>query len=213
MKRVLSNKGFGAKEIIIMLLLLLGLFAVGTNLVSSYIGSDQYTRPMKLQADNYVKMVSVYKDKHTKDETTEYYLYDLSDGKPSDELVDPEKKSRSCNIYESYVDIKSPKHVVLRCGKYLIEGDYQVEYILYEVGEWTKDKTPGENAFLYNYTVDGKEMFEEYLEEHEFIKLFNEKNNTYCTTIDEIYAIASKDEKMQVIQDLFYRTKTLIKKF
>ena len=57
MKRVLNNKGFGAKEVIVMLLLLLGLFAIGTNLVSTYIGGDEYTRPMKLQADNFVKMV------------------------------------------------------------------------------------------------------------------------------------------------------------
>ena len=213
MKRVLNNKGFGAKEIIIMLLLLLGLFAIGANLVSTYIGGDKYTRPMKIQADNFVSMVAVYKDKHTKDDSTIYYLYDLSGGEAS-ELVDPEKKSRSCDIYESYVNIEQPKYVLLKCGKYLIKGEYQKKYELYEVGEWQKEKIPdSESNFLYNYTVDGKEVFSDYLHENEFIQKFNKNNETNSTSIDEIYTYASKRENMQILMDMFYRERKLIKEY
>jgi hypothetical protein len=214
MKRVLNNKGFGAKEIIIMLLLLLGLFAIGTNLVSTYIGGDKYTRPMKLQADNFVKMVSVYKDKNTKDGTTVYYLYDLSNGQDSNELVDPERKSRSCDIYESYVDIEAPKKVLLKCGKYLIKGEYQNKYELYEVGDWQKEKIPdSESNFLYNYTVDGKEVFPDYVTESEFIQKFNKMNETNCISIDEVYGYVNKKENEQVLMDMFYRERKLIKEY
>ncbi len=215
MKRILNEKGFGAKEIIIGLLVILALFAIMANFMTDKTTGDKGVRTMKIQAENFVKMVTVYKDKYTKDEDV-YYLYELSNGEETEELVDPDKKSRGCDIYESSVNIKNPKHVVLRCGSYLIEGDYQKEYIVYEVGEWTTEKTTGQNDFLYNYKKSNDEneqlVLSEYVQKPEFIKLFNDKEGTSATTIEEIYKYA-KEKKFYIDAGLFYRTKKLLKKY
>lgn len=210
MKKLINENGAGGKEIIIGLLVIIGVFAFGLQSILNNTSDDKYKK-LRVQADKFVDAVTIHKDKYT-NESGIYYLYELEDYNTENEIIiaDPSNKSISCNLYESYVTIDNPKKVTLRCGDYLIEGEYQKKYYVYEIGEWQQTDKTGDTAFLYKYIKDGKAAIDKYVTEYEFIKTYNEKEETSFETADEAVADA-KGKGITVDYDMFYRTKTLVK--
>ena len=210
MKKLINEKGAGGKEIVIGLLVLIGVFAFGVNSILNNTSDDDYKK-MRIQADKFVDAVTIYKDEFTKDENI-YYLYELEENNREEELiiVNPKNKKESCDMYESFVEIDNPKKVTLRCGSYLLEGDYQKKYDVYEIGEWQqKDKT-GDTAFLYRYSKDGKPVLSDFVTELELIQVYDKNEEESFTTIDEVQSDA-QSKGIEIDYDMFYRVKKLVK--
>ncbi len=210
MKALINENGSGTKEIAIGLLVILGVIAFGVNSILNNTSDDDYKK-MKVQADKFVKAVTVHKDMYT-NESGIYYLEEIEEYNKEEEpvIVDPKNKTKSCNLYESFVEISNPKKVKLRCGFLLIEGEYLERYEVYEIGEWQKEDKTGETAFLYNYAKGGVDVLEEPVSETEFITMYNKEENSTYSNINDIKQDA--ESKGYVFDyDMFYRTKKLVK--
>ncbi len=124
----------------------------------------------------------------------------------SKKIKNPFGGQEYCDIYESKLTIRENKRFLsLQCGSYLIDEEYQTE-----VSDWTtkqiksKKKTVVETRTAYNYEEKGKEVFATYYPEDLFLLLYNLRNNTSYSTLEEIKNVTP------LIQKEFYRTKKLI---
>jgi hypothetical protein len=211
MKKMLDNKGIGGKEAIAALLLILVIIAIAVTTLSGKTNDKGY-KAMKMQAENFVKAISVFKDRNTKDSGI-YYLYELEGSLESIDLFDPDNKHVKCNGYESLVDLSKGKHVTLRCGSYLIDGEYQKNYNVFQIGEWQKESVQGDTAFLYNIKVDDKLVFSEYYPEIEFVGKYNASQGTAMYSLEDCYADAKNKPNLTIESELLYREKKLVKEF
>ena len=211
MKRMLDNKGIGGKEAIAALLLILVIIAIAVTSLNGKT-SDKGYKVMKTQADSFVKAVSIYKDRNTKDSGV-YYLYELlEDTAVSVDLFNPDNKNEKCNEYESIVNLSNGKHVTLLCGSYLIDGEYQQKYDVYQIGDWQREAVAGDTEFLYNIKLDDKMLYSEYFPEVEFINKYNLSQGTSNITLDDCYADAKNKPNLSIEADLFYRVLIINKK-
>ena len=135
-----NNKGFSKFEFSVGLVTVMILMVLGLKLVFNHKDTGNYISMKKL-AESFVMSVSVYKDDNYRTDGM-YYLFYLNNNGFSGNVNSP-FSSNECDNYESYVNIKSPKKVSLKCDNYLIEGVYQEEYTVYEVSEWKDEEGEG----------------------------------------------------------------------
>ena len=208
MKKIINRKGFGNIEIITMLSLLIGLFAVGMRVVTDNI---QNYSSFKTVANNFADAVAIYKDQFpTKNNV--YYLNNVINKGFIDEIINPLNSTEECDKYESYVDVPevSKKRVTLVCGNYYLEGTQNSSYNLYEIGKWSEKKLDNcnETTNIFNYTnKDGVVMIPEYVSQMAFIGKFYENEGVMLTSV---YDVGKMDGYNLLIKDV-YREKTFIK--
>ena len=208
MKRIINSKGFTKFEFIIRMLTVLILIAFGVkSFFDNKKGGD--FGAFKKIAETFVKDVSYYKDENLREDGM-YYLFYLRDNGFHNTIANPFGDG-SCDEYESYVNILSPKKVSLKCDNYLIEGTYQESYTVYEVSDWQVEEEAGDAEIMYNYKKDGKEMTEEHMLEAPFIEFFNDTEKTNFTTIEQIFH--NKADNIEVISKLYYRDKKIVKEY
>ena len=208
MKKIIKSKGFTKFEFILGLLTILGLTAFGVKGFFDNKNGGVYNAFKKL-AEGFVMDVSVYKDSDIREDGIYYLNYLLKHG--FDEEVPNPFSSSECDPYESYVIIRSPKKVSLRCDKYLIEGTYQDSYTIYEVSDWQDKEEVGEADILYKYKKEGLLVTNDYLLEDAFVHTFNDNEGTSYTSIDEINA--KKASNITIISKMFYREKKIVKEY
>ncbi len=208
MKKIIKSKGFTKFEFILGLLTILGLTAFG---VKGFFDNKQggVYNAFKKIAEGFVMDVSVYKDNDLRSDGTYYLSYLRKHG--FTEVVSNPFGSDECDPNESFVNIKSPKKVTLRCSNYLIEGTYQDSYTIYEVSDWQDQEEVGEADVLYKYKKEGVFVTEDYLLENAFILTYNENERTNYTSIEEIYA--KKSDNITVVSKMFYREKKIVKEY
>ena len=199
-----TKNSSGNVEIVLGISILLVVIVVVVNSVLSNNDNSIYNKYKDL-ADNFAEEVSKYANEEENEYGLTYYLSDVYS--KINKLKD---YNQECNIYDSYVEIKKTMKVRLSCDNYLIEGDYNKNYYLYEIGKWTKDNTLEETTFLYNYQKDNKEVLKDYYLEKEFINEYNKKENTSFDNINSIYEDA-KEKNLEIVSDIYYREKKLIK--
>ena len=175
MKKI-GNKGFSKIEFMTMIAVIAILIALGVKLVAD--NSKNYGAFRNL-ANSFANNVARYKDQYPRDDNT-YILDDLIEKGFSDELKNPIDTTEYCDRFESYVEVPEPnnKKVTLICGEYIVEGYQNSGYKVYEVTEWTTEKNnkSNDNNVLYNYTIDGNEVFGEYYTTRTFLEKYYEKN-------------------------------------
>lgn len=142
------------------------------------------------------------------------YLTTLIDQGLSKKIKNPFfGKEEYCDIYESKITIRENKRFLsLQCGSYLIDEEYQTDakFDIYLVSDWTTEqvkKTKNssvEQRTAYNYEEKGKEVFATYYPEDLFLLLYNLRNNTSYSSLEEIKQVTP------LLQKEFYRTKKLI---
>ena len=210
MKALINENGAGTKEIAIGLLVILGVTAFGIQSILNNTNDDDYKK-MKIQAEKFVDTVTIHKDMYT-NESGIYYLEELENNNQEGKIIitNPKNKKESCNMYESYVDINHPKSVKLICGSYMIEGEYQKKYDVYEIGTWQKERIAGEAAFLYNYSKDGKDVFKKPVIEKELVIRYNQEEGASCVDAEDVKNDAST-KGYTVVAEMYYRTKKLVK--
>lgn len=115
----------------------------------------------------------------------------------------------NCDATASRVDIVSgDPYTTLKCGDYLIDNqnikDIK-EVVLYKVSKWQEKKIDGENVekkVFYNCEKDGKNLYDDYLEEGYLVAKINQD-------FDKAYYFKENitSECDKIVEKTFYRTK------
>lgn len=203
----LDNKGFSKFELMTMLGLLAILFAVGSNLA---VGTGVNYKGFKNLAQSFFSSVSMYRDRYPKG-NNKYYLYELIEKGYSNQLKNPANASEECDIYSSYVEEppEKPRRVNLVCGNFILVGELNGQYKVYEVTEWSDvpDASYNDNGVLYNYKKEGKLMLNEYVGEENFLNLFFVNEKKIISSPSEIKSSGEYELSLKAV----YRQKTLVK--
>lgn len=213
MKRNLDNKGFGKKEVMFSLVFILVIMAVYLFLLKGKIGNTD-TRAIKALAEGFYNDAIIYKDEYPHDDDV-YYAYDLASSDKSHSYMDPNNKEETCDYFESFVKIKQKNELQLKCGKYVVEWKKTEKYRVYEVGNWTKEEVTGDGILMYNYKVNDKLMLEEPLVERAFVNKFQSVVGEEMTNIDDAdyYVKEHKDKGIEIVAEMYYRTKKLVAEY
>ena len=134
-----------------------------------------------------------------------FYLQELIDQRLSSSIKNPFKGSKYCDSLLSKVVIKKQKkYVTLQCGNYLIynQDTLDKEFTIYQVGSWKKGNSDDDNVQVedfYNLVEDGKNLFDEDLEEGAFLYSYNMKKGTTYDSINDI------PEKNKLVHEVRHR--------
>ena len=134
-----------------------------------------------------------------------FYLQELIDQKLSSSIKNPFKGGKYCDSLLSKVVIKNQKkYVTLQCGNYLIynQDTLDKEFTIYQVGSWKKGNSDDDNVQVedfYNLVEDGKNLFDEDLEEGAFLYSYNMKKGTTYDSINDI------PEKNKLVHEVRHR--------
>lgn len=134
-----------------------------------------------------------------------FYLQELIDQRLSSSIKNPFKGDKYCDSLLSKVVIKKQKkYVTLQCGNYLIynQDTLDKDFTIYQVGSWKKGNSDDDNVQVedfYNLVEDGKNLFDEDLEEGAFLYSYNMKKGTTYDSINDI------PEKNKLVHEVRHR--------
>ena len=115
----------------------------------------------------------------------------------------------NCDVTESRVDmVGGDPYTTLKCGDYLIDKQNikDVKDVkIYKVSQWQEEKLTGDNVeerIFYNCEKDGKNLYDDYLEEGYLVAKINQDFNTSYYFKNQI-----NGECDTIVEKTFYRTK------
>lgn len=191
------NNGFGAYEMLTVCVMLLIIVVVAL----AYVFKTDYKEKYKVIRYN-AKMfgLSVSNLSFADESKNVYYLQELVDSKLYSNVKNPFHGDKFCDNYLSKVEIQeNKKFVTLECGNYLVYNQDVADkkYAVYQKTEWSskKHKNDNQETVFYNYQIDGKDVFDRWLEKDIFLYEYNKKNGTDYLDISEVSGEASVQEK------------------
>ena len=191
------NNGFGAYEMLTVCVMLLIIVVVAL----AYVFKTDYKEKYKVIRYN-AKMfgLSVSNLSFVDESKNVYYLQELVDSKLYSNVKNPFQGDKFCDNYLSKVEIQeNKKFVTLECGNYLVYNQDVADkkYAVYQKTEWSskKHKNDNQETVFYNYQIDGKDVFDRWLEKDIFLYEYNKKNGTDYLDISEVSGEASVQEK------------------
>ena len=191
------NNGFGAYEMLTVCVMLLIIVVVAL----AYVFKTDYKEKYKVIRYN-AKMfgLSVSNLSFADESKNVYYLQELVDSKLYSNVKNPFQGDKFCDNYLSKVEIQeNKKFVTLECGNYLVYNQDVADnkYDVYQKTEWSskKHKNDNQETVFYNYQIDGKVVFDRWLEKDIFLYEYNKKNGTDYLDISEVSGEASVQEK------------------
>lgn len=201
----LNNKGFGKKETMIcLLLIIIGMVAV-LYFTTEADDSTKFTKFVHL-AKEFGEEAGVVRDTEGPAYETKVYLYDVISLGYNDRYESPFNNGEECNIYESKIEMEEKNiYISMLCSEYYIYRSLSTEeeFTIYKVSEWTDQKLTGSNvqtATFYNYTIDGVEQLDKYCNEKEFIVKYAQKSGYRSTYIGNLRP------EHTLVQKTYYRT-------
>ena len=201
-----NNKGFSKIELITIIGLLAILIAIGAKIA---VDSAKDYKSFKNLANNFVDAVTLFKDKYNYP-SNRYFLKDVIDKNYSKPLKNP-WGSEYCDEVESYVDVPDPstKKFHLVCGPYVIEGEANTSYKVYEVTEWSEEKPEknSEMGIVYNYEENGKAVLSDYQTELTFLDSFLKNTGMKLSSPFDVDKVSG----MKLLHKNVYRSKELLK--
>ena len=92
----------------------------------------------------------------------------------------------------------------MQCGNYLIynQDTLDKDFTIYQVGSWKKGNSDDDNVQVedfYNLVEDGKNLFDEDLEEGAFLYSYNMKKGTTYDSINDL------PEKNKLVHEVRHR--------
>lgn len=206
----LSNKGFGAYELLTMAMVTLILSFIVLQIALNSQKGEKYkvfAYNAKMMGTNAISMQML---EDAEDASTSLYLSKMIEEGIVVDIKNPFDGDRYCNREESKVVFEDDKKFVdLRCGNMVIQnmalGDTKAD--IYEVSDWKtkrESKKDVERTF-YNYQKDNKDVLEKDLEEALFIETVNETLLKKYQSIEEI----KKD--LKVVEKTYYRSEKKVK--
>lgn len=177
-KRI-GNKGFGLREFIACLVLVLIVIVI---IFKTFFNSNS-SLPIKNfrnHAKTFVINGTSLRDSDPKYENV-VYLKDAVDNAFMEHVPNPWNKSEYCDETESkLVTINNRRFVTFKCGDYLIYNQNAEkeasEFIVYKVSSWQVDKMVGSNVqkeTFYNVEVNGKPLYDQFYNEKEFLMKYS----------------------------------------
>ena len=207
--RKLNEKGFGAYEFLTMALITLVLAVIVLQIALRSQESERYSvfaYNAKVLGTNAVQIQMQLFD----EEQYVIYLSDMIEGGFLTSIKNPFDGTQYCDTTESkVVFLENDKRIYLRCGNYVIQnqvlGESKVD--IYEVSDWKEKRSSQKDVEkkFYNYQVNGKDVFEDDLEDTLFLKKFNQKNGTSFISIEEV------KKQYKVVEKTLFRSEKLIK--
>ena len=201
----LNNKGFGKKETMICLLVvILGIVGV-LYFTTEADDSTKFSKFVRL-AKEFGEEAGVVRDSEGAIYEKRVYLYDVINLGYEDRYTSPFDPNQECNIYESKIEMEDRSiYISMLCSEYYIYRAQSTEedFTIYKVTEWTDQKLTGSNVqttTFYNYTVDGVEQFDTYYNEKEFLVEYTKK-----TGYKSMY-IGNLRPEHTLVQKTYYRT-------
>ena len=165
------NNGFGAYEMLTVCVMLLIIVVVAL----AYVFKTDYKEKYKVIRYN-AKMfgLSVSNLSFADESKNVYYLQELVDSKLYSNVKNPFQGDKFCDNYLSKVEIQeNKKFVTLECGNYLVYNQDVADkkYAVYQKTEWSskKHKNDNQETVFYNYQIDGKVVFDRWLEKDIFL--------------------------------------------
>ncbi len=207
MKKIkLNNKGFGKKETMFCLLVIIAGVAIVANNFLNNTDSNNFSNFIRMSKE-FADAAGVTRDGETIAAfETRVFLYDVMSYNYMDWLESPFNKNEYCDIYESQIEMEQQSvYITFRCSEYLIYKQISTneDFKIYKVSDWTEEVLTGSNiqkTKFYNYVVDGKEQLDEYLPEKEFIVKYNE------TAGANTYFVTNLKAEHQLVEKTYYRT-------
>ena len=208
-----NNKGFGTKEILIVIVLILGVTAyLMTNILGG--ASKQRISTFRQDALKFSQDITINISSFSKVEVV--YLQEAIDEQVSKKIKNP-LGSGYCDPTLSKVEFHDGKsYTTLQCGKYLIDNadiTYLEKLPVYEVSEWS-DKKPEledgeelETRVFYNCYEGKKYTFDDYYEEQYLIYRFKKDIDQNIRSLNSI----TKNTAYEVKEKTMYRTKKEVK--
>ena len=199
---MMNEKGFGKFEVLTIIVLLLAIFAY---LMYSLLGgaSKQKINAMKDSAVTFGKTVAG--DTNSFPNPDNIYLDEAIENGLMNKIKSPVRRGYCDGSESKFTMINGSVHVTLKCGDYIINEapiENKADIKVYKVGNWTTNKPSGNNIqekILYNCTENGKNVFDEYLDEFYFVYKTNDKysaSNYNASDVSECNAVSKT----------FYRT-------
>ena len=196
------KRGFGTYEMLTVFVVILIIVVICLSFVfksdykEKYAVMEYNARMFALSANN----LSIETRSHGP-----FYLQELIDQRLSSSIKNPFKGDKYCDSLLSKVVIKKQKkYVTLQCGNYLIynQDTLDKEFTIYQVGSWKKGNSDDDNVQVedfYNLVEDGKNLFDEDLEEGAFLYSYNMKKGTTYDSINDI------PEKNKLVHEVRHR--------
>lgn len=201
----LNNKGFGKKETMICLLLIIVAMVGVLYFTTEADDSTKFSKFVRL-AKEFGEEAGVVRDSEGAIYETRVYLYDVINLGYDDKYESPFDHGEECNVYESKIEMEGRGiYISMLCSEYFIyrASSTENEFTIYKVSEWTDQKLTGSNVqttTFYNYTVNGEEQFNTYYSEKEFIVEYSKKTGFKSSYIGNLRP------EHTLVQKTYYRT-------
>lgn len=202
---MMNNKGFMKFEVLTMVFLFIVAVCVGGYLIIKGANGPKIntmsSNGLRL-SEVVVTNISSFKNLNI------VYLDEVINEKLIDNIKNP-FGGGNCDATESRVDMVSGNpYTTLKCGEYLIDKQNIKdvnEVKLFKVSKWQEEKLTGENVeetIFYNCEKDGKNLYDEYLEEGYLVAKINHDFDTAYYYKDQINGQCDT-----IVEKTFYRTK------
>lgn len=202
---MMNNKGFMRFEVVTVMLIGIVAFCGGAFLILKSANNQRIntmsTNGLKL-SEVVATNIASFKNLNT------VYLQEVINEELLNNIKNP-FDGGNCDATESRVDMISGKpYTTLRCGKYLIDKENIKdvnETKIYKISDWKNEKITGEDVEekkFYNCKKDGKNIYDEYLEDGYLVARINHDYDTNYYFIEELSNFCEK-----VVEKTYYRTK------
>ena len=204
-----NNKGFGTKEVMIVILLMLSVTAFSMAAILGGADNQKFVT-FKENALTFAKTIITNQNSFMNTEVV--YLGEAVEEGFIKDITNSMGRGK-CDRQNSKVVFKDGHvYTTLKCGKYLIDN-YEIKNIedvpVYEVSEWSEKKPKEgevEERTLYNCYESDKLVFDEYYEDKYLIFMVN---NTYNESARTLEAVERKTV-LKITDKKYYRTKKLL---
>ena len=206
---MMNNKGFLRYEVVTILLICIIAFCGGAFFIVKNVNNQKIStmssNGLKL-SEVVVANISSFKNLNM------VYLEEVINEELLNNIKNP-FGGGNCDATESKVDIIDGKpYTTLRCGSYLIDKenirDVEKTHI-YKISEWSSSKIDGENIeekVFYNCKKDGKNLYENFLEEGFLVAKINNDYDKNYYFIENLTDVCD-----EIVEKTFYRTKDVFK--
>lgn len=207
MKKIkLNNKGFGKKETMFCLLIIIAGVAIVATKFLNNADSNHFQSFIRLSKE-FADAAGVTRDGETIAAfESRVFLYDVMSYNYMDWIKSPFDESDYCDVYESQIEMeKESVYITFRCSEYLIYKQISTneDFKIYKVSDWTEEPISGSNVQktkFYNYKVNGVEQLPGYVQEKEFIVKYNEAASA------NIYFVTNLKAEHELVEKTYYRT-------
>ncbi len=201
-----NEKGFGKFEVLTMIVALLAIFAYLMYMLLGGVNKQKFDT-FRDNAVTFSKTaIANFSSFHNFENV---YLNEVVEEGLMKEIRSPFSSSY-CDDKASKVEmVEGQAYVTLKCDEYLIDKagiNSKEDMKIYKVGEWTtkKNSDKDEKKTLYNCTIDGKEIFDDYMEDLQMVSRINRDYQT------DFYLLADVKQVCDIVTKDFYRTRELV---